>query len=222
MRTSSVDSFEEDSMGGKSSSLKRGTGVTVVAIALAMLTMISIASAQVRRLVPEESPSGPFYARLERGMVLQTADWVAIAFYREPTCVRPQFNLLNFFDFANIPAIFACPLTVHGFELWRDPASDPAPRQGKFQGNGAVPIWFVSAADFQAALPGITLTELLAMPSLMQGVATNFEETLHPLGGATQSMLQIVASGSLPDGRTFQFVAVEASGTLRHVRIEFQ
>jgi hypothetical protein len=42
--------------------------------------------------------------------------------------VRSPFNPLNFFDFTNIPAIFSCPLTVHGFEIWSDPLADPAPR----------------------------------------------------------------------------------------------
>ena len=111
---------------------------------------------------------------------------------------------------------------MNGFEIWNDPASDPGPRQGKFQGNGAVPVWFVSVSDFQAALPGLTITELLAMPSLMQGVATSFEETLHPTGVAKKGMLQIVSSGYLPDGRTFQFEAVEAADELRQVRIVFR
>jgi hypothetical protein len=190
--------------------------------ALAMLVAAPSADAQVRRSVPEDSLGGPFYARVERGVVLEDDGWVAIAFYRDPACVRPNFNLLNFFDGANIPAIFFCPLTVHGFEIWSDPEVDLGPRQSRLQGNGAVPIWFVSATDFHAALPGITLTELLAMPSLMQGVATQFEETLHPLGAAEQNSLQIVASGDLPDGRTFQFQAVEAAGELRYVRIEFK
>jgi hypothetical protein len=68
----------------------------------------------------------------------------------------------------------------------------------------------------------VTLNELLAMPSLMQGVATTFTETLHPEGVAQQSMLQIVATGYLPDGRTFQFMAVEAAGELREVIIRFR
>ena len=191
-------------------------------VTLAALAASSSANAQVRRLVPEDSLSGPFYARLERGVVLEDDGWVAIPFYRDPACVRPNFNLLNFFDGANIPAIFFCPLTVHGFEIWSDPAVDLAPRQSRLEGNGAVPIWFVSAADFQSKLPGITLTELLAMPSLIQGVATHFEETLHPVGGAQQTTLQIVASGDLPDGRTFQLMAVEAGSDLRHVRIVFR
>lgn len=193
----------------------------VLALAVVVLTAASV-DAQVRLKVPEESPSGPFYARIERGLALEAGGLVAIAFYRDPTCVRSGFNLLNFFDFANIPAIFACPLTVSGFEIWSDPATDPGPRQSKLRGNGAVPIWFVSSQDFRAALPGLTLLELQAMPSLIEGVATEFEETLHPMDIAQQSMLQIVASGDLPDGRTFRLIAVEAAGELRHVSIEFR
>jgi hypothetical protein len=180
------------------------------------------ASGQARLRVPEQSSSGPFYARMERGFVHQTDQWVAIAFYRDPECVRLGFNLLNFFDFANIPAIFGCPLTVHGFEVWDDPATDLAPRQSRLQGNGAVPVWFVSVNDFQKALPGLTMAELIAMPSLMQGVASKFQETLHPAGGANRSMIRIVASGQVPDGRTFHYVAVEANGVMRHVAIEFK
>jgi hypothetical protein len=189
---------------------------------IAALAFSGPAEGQVRLVVPEESAGGPYYARVERGVVLEAHGWVAIAFYRDPACVRSNFNLLNFMDFANIPSIFSCSLTVNGFELWDDPATDAAPRQSKLRGNGSVPIWFVSDVDFRAALPGITLTELLAMPSLMQGVATQFEETLHPLGGAQQNSLQIAASGDLPDGRTFQFLAVEAAGELRHVEIAFR
>jgi len=137
--------------------------------------------------------------------------------------VRAGFNLLNFFDFANIPAIFDCPLTVHGFELWKNgPQTDPAPMESKLRGNGAVPVWFVSLSDFDQALPGITKTELLGMPSLMQGSATFFDETLRPTGGADHPLLHIAADGTLPDGRSFQYEAVEADGILRQVRIEFR
>lgn len=208
-------------MSGEHAPVGRGAKVAGSLMLFGLLTATSPAVGQVLLRVPEDSLSGPFYARIERGVVLRTDDWVAIAFYREPACVRTSFNLLNFFDFANIPAIFSCPLTVSGFELWDDPAG-AAPKQSKLRGNGAVPVWFISVADYQAALPGLTITELLAMPSLMQGVATDFEETLHPLEGARRTMLQIVASGDLPDGRTFRFAAVEAGGDLRHVWIDFR
>ena len=202
--------------------LTKGRNAAVAFLVIAFLAVGSAADAQVRLLVPEESPSGPFYARIERGVVLQDDGWIAIAFYREPACVRDNFNLLNFFDFANIPAIFSCPLTVSGFEIWRDPSSDAGPRQSKLRGNGGVPIWFVTAAEFSAALPGITMAELRAMPSLMEGIATDFEETLHPLGAAQQAVLEIVARGNLPDGRRFHLAAAEAAGELRFVGIEFR
>lgn len=209
-------------MAGERRSVRRRTAAAALSLLFALVATTPRVDGQVRLLVPEQSPSGPFYARIERGLVLQTDEWVAIAFYRDPACVPASFNLLNFFDLVSIPAIFFCPLTVHGFEVWSDPATDAGPRQSKLRGNGAVPVWFVSVEDYQAALPGLTMTELLSMPSLMQGVATDYEETLHPLGIAQQSMLQIVATGDLPDGRTFQFVAVEAAAELRHIRIEFR
>ena len=201
---------------------RKATVLAVLTLALAGLAPASTAEGQVRRTVPEQSQSGPFYARIERGAVLQTDEWVAIPFYRDPACVRPGFNLLNFFDFANIPAIFGCSLTVHGFELWDDPTSDSGPKLGKLEGNGSVPVWFVSVEDFYAALPGVTMDELRAMPSLIQGVASHFEETLRPMGSAQQTGLEIVASGVVPDGRTFHLVAIEAVGTLRHVSIAFR
>jgi hypothetical protein len=183
----------------------------------------AVVSADIRLLVPEQSQSGPFYARLERGLIHRTDEWVAIPFYRSPSCVPAGFNLLNFFDFSNIPAIFACPLTVHGFEIWKNgPQTDQGPVQSKLRGNGAVPVWFVSVQDFSSALPGITKAELANMPSLLEGSASFFEETLHPEGAAQQTMLAIVAQGLLPDGRSFRYEAIEAGGNLRHVRIEFR
>ncbi|HET7204128.1 MAG TPA: hypothetical protein VFI92_12255 [Steroidobacteraceae bacterium] len=192
---------------------------------LVFLTAVCTGPTQAieRYLVPDESSSGPFYARIEHGFVHMTDHWVAVAFYRQPACVRPSFNLLNFFDFANIPAIFGCPLTVSGFEIWKSGvATDPAPMQSKLQGNGAVPVWFVSVADFSAALPGLTLTELSAMPSLTRGYAVFFEETLHPAGAARQTMLHISARGWLEDGRSFFYEATEAGGEMKSVRIDFR
>lgn len=192
------------------------------ALSFALVAAGGFVRPQVRLLVPDDSPSGPFYARLERGFVHATDEWVAVAFYRDPSCVRANFNLLNFFDFGNIPGIFGCPLTVDGFEIWENgPQVDPGPTHSRLGGDN-VPIWFVSVDDFNLALPGITITELLAMPSLLQGTATFFDETLMPAGIAQQSVLRITSSGTLPDGRSFQYVAAEGAGVLRMVRIEFK
>ena len=197
---------------------------TIAASAALMATVgAGVVAASVRLLVPEESASGPFYARIEQGLIPRTDQWVAIAFYRDPSCVPPSFNLLNFFDLGNIPGVFSCPLTVHGFEIWRNgPETDAGPIQSRLRGNGAVPVWFVSVDDLTQALPGLTKAELLAMPSLIQGSASFFEETLHPEGAAQQSKLRLVAHGILPDGRAFQYEVIEAAGVLRTVRIDFQ
>jgi hypothetical protein len=178
-----------------------------------------------RYVVPDQSASGPFYARLERGFVHMTDRWVAVAFYRDPACVRANFNLLNFFDFANIPAIFGCTLTVHGMEIWKNGvASDSGPMQSKLFGDGAVPVWFVSVPDFNAAAADnrVTIVELAGLPSLKKGYATYYEETLHPAGSATQTMLHISSYGWLEEGTAFQYEATEAGGRLTTVRIRLE
>jgi hypothetical protein len=188
------------------------------AAVLAAALLAPPAGAVDRVLVPQDSPGGPFYARIEQGLVHMTDDWVAVAFYRDPDCVDPGFDLLAFFDFDRIPEIFDCALTVHGFELWD---GGQAPRQSRLFGNGAVPVWFFSVTDYEAALPGLTLDEIQAMPSLVRGSAQAFEETLHPVGGARQTMLQLSAKGWLEDGRGFRYRAAEAGGTIRQVQIDF-
>ena len=203
-------------------------GAALLAISLCAAAPVS---GQVRLTVPDQSPLGPFYARLSSEFVPHTDEWVAIAFYREPVCTRPDFNLMDFFDIANVPMIFGCPLTVHGFVLHDDPLSQ-VPKHSRLEGNGAVPVWFVSVEDFNGALPAVTRTKLLAMPSLVQGVATLFEETLHPFPAAKQHQLRLVAHGVLSDGRSFQYHALwtwrnwvspaEPSLGQQQVRIEFR
>jgi hypothetical protein len=71
-----------------------------------LLFFVAALAANERVIVAGDLNGGPFYARLERGLVPATDEWAAIAFYRKPACVRPNFNVLKLFDFASIPAIF--------------------------------------------------------------------------------------------------------------------
>ena len=194
-------------------------------LVLMMLTVMAVSYGSIRTLVPEEDPGGPFYARIEFGLVHHTDEWAAIAFYRDPSCVPTNFNLLRLFD-PNVPRALGCALTVQGFEVWKNapPPVDMAPIQSKLQGLGAVPVWFVSWPELQTAMADgvLTKSELFGMSSLRVGTATYFKETLHPFGGAQQSSLEIVAQGTLPDGRAFLYQAAEAAGELREVRIEFK
>ena len=80
---------------------------------------------------------------------------------------------------------------------------DPAPRQGRQRGLGAVPIWFVRTEDYVAARQDgvVRIGELEALDPLM-GVAHRFTETLHP-EGANNIVLVVNATGTLEDGRSF-------------------
>ena len=114
-----------------------------------------------------------------------------------------------------------------------EPRSTPDPALAvQLHGLGAVPIWFVSWPDLQAGVADgvLTVSELLSMPSLLIGSASFFKETQHPGDdrpqGASNGKIEITASGTLTDGRSFFFqmreMGVQTVSVLRHVRIEFE
>lgn len=151
-------------------------------------------------------PNAPFYARIGPGPnAIHDENWAAIPFYTTPDCVPADFNLLNFFD---IPRAFGCPLNVKGISIWKNgpPPVDLAPIQNILQGTGAVHIWFVRWNELQAAFAdgGLTMPELRAIPSLRQGLATFYHETLHPPEAAQVGRDVISAHGTLRDGGVFQ------------------
>jgi hypothetical protein len=166
-------------------------------------------------------PSGvPAYARIERApydrlpLVHHDKDWAAIPFYRAPACIPAAFNLLEFFD---PPTAFNCPMTVEGFEIWKNGpwAGDLSPIQVVSHGAGNVPVWFVRWEVLRAALQddSLTIGELRGLNPL-KGTASYFKETLHPGegpsgGSAKNTKTQIVARGLLEDGRTFDFQSEE-------------
>lgn len=210
----------------------RLAGLMLATALLVGLLPADVAHAAVRLEVPEESPGGPFYARAGgASLPPHTEEWAAIVFYRDPSCIPLGFNLLNFFD--QPPRPFGCPLTVEGFEVWRNgPGQDLAPMQSELRDAGLVPVWFVSWPELQAAAAGgLTITELAALPSLITGYADQFKETLHPTqAGRNTAQHQMTASGTLSDGRSFrlQFTAVANPGnpvgpeSVKHVAIEFR
>jgi hypothetical protein len=182
------------------------------------------AAAQVNVQVPAEAPGVPAYTRtdLMTGQFLfHTEEWAAIVFYREPSCVPDDFNLLAFYDFTLVgdpPLLrpFLCPMTVSGREIWQNgPPVDLGPRQSNLNGV-KVPVWFVSWPDLQLAIADgvLTMAELESLNPL-RGVAATFHETLHPAGVANRAVLTITASGLLPDGRSFQYHFTAASNQPR-------
>lgn len=221
-----MDSSVPEVTGQRERSRRRALALAPILVSvLAVFVGAGTAQAAVRQTIPEEQPGPPFYARII-SQVPGTEDQSAVVFYRDPACIPPDFNLLQFFD---IPRAFGCPLTVEGFVIWKNgpPPVDFAPIQQQLFGLGAVPVWFVSTADLNAATADdvLTIGELAALPSLVVGTASFFHETLHPTEGARVPMIEMNARGTLSDGRTFQLQGVCAADPecrKGHVRFKFR
>jgi hypothetical protein len=188
-----------------------------------VLFMAGVVQAQAPERFTMTSNDLPFYARIERGLILTDGEWAAIAYYRPPECIRSDFNLLDFFD---APAAFGCNAAepyLDGFGIFMNgPFEGPIQSRLQTVPGRIMPVWFVKWSELEAAIADdeLYIGELAALPSLLRGGATFYSETLHPLQVAQQPKITIVAFGYLEDGREFVY---EASGTrtLRHVRIVF-
>lgn len=193
---------------------------TTIPVILTALAVAAMANVVLFFPGPPGEPSGvPAYARIERApdglpLVHHDKEWAAIYFFRDPVCLlndtrTPPFNLLDFFD---APAVFNCPMTVEGFEIWKNGpwAGDVSPIQTMSHGAGKVPVWFVRWEVLRGALGDNSLTmSELNMLNPLKGTASFFKETLHPLDGAQHTMTQVVARGLLEDGRTFDLQSEE-------------
>ncbi len=198
--------------------LRRGV-LTILVIAGLLLVATPITLATVRL---EGGGDVPFYARLVRGEVYHIDDWAAIVFYRPPTCIPANFNLLDFFD---IPGAFDCnPPTTDGFAIWKHwPDVDSAPLLSELHGLGAVPVWFVSWPALQPAIADdvLTIGELEALQPL-KGSASFYHEELRPTGVVNVSTIEFTASGMLGDGRSFRVEASSAGFSTTTAYLNFK
>jgi hypothetical protein len=204
-----------------------------LAVPATVMCLETFTHASVRLWIPLQDPGPPFYASIARppgGQIFQDGEWAAIPFLRATDCVLPDSNLLDGFDLR----AFRCPLTVHGFDIYKNgpPPIDPVPVYALLMGDGAVPIWFVRWSELQAAIADgeLSIGELASLPSLLIGSASFFEY-VNQIGvlrrqGPGNGKIEIASSGTLNDGREFQFsvreAGVEQISTLRHIRIEFR
>jgi len=207
-----------------------------VSIALACVSLLAtVLLANVVLFFPP-GPGVPYYAFIQGepgALVLHDDAWAAIPFWRSPSCVPRDFNLLAFFDF---PRAFDCALTVEGFEIWKQgPETDGGPIHVQTHGKGTVPIWFVPWPTLQGALADnvLTMVELEGLPGLLKGTASYYKDTAWPGegkaglpcnagAGCPKSHTEVSAHGSLEDGRSFQFQAEENDWTLRRIEIRFK
>jgi len=145
-------------------------------VTLVVLTLSTVAQAQIHLEVPEDRQP-PIYANFNREFMPHTEEWAVVIFYRNTDCVPADFNLLDFID--PPPRPFLCALQIEGHSNWRS-LDDPAPADSHLQGTGAVPLWFVSWPELQAAVADddLTITELAALPSLLVGSASFYHDSI--------------------------------------------
>ena len=155
------------------------TAIGALTVALCIAFVNISAQGPIIQTIPSPGvPGPPFYANLSADFMANDGKMVGIAFYREPSCVPINFNLLVQF---NPPAAFGCTLTIEGKRWSRNPATDPFPFQIRYVGLGAVPIYFVRTDELAAAVGDgvLTITELQALPSLVVGIADDFHQVIH-------------------------------------------
>lgn len=205
--------------------MMKGRLLKLLPVLILLLVMAPAVLAAVRI---DSDGQVPFYARTARGDSIDDGETAVIIFYRPPSCIPAQFNLLDFFDFPGAagPGAFGCnPPTTDSIEFWRNgPDVDFAPVSAKLRGLGAVPMWFVSLAEIEAARADdvMTIGELEALPSLRKGSATYYREILRPSGSPSQrpNGIRVSARGEMEDGSDFR-VLVALIGDMNRVRFRF-
>ena len=182
------------------------------------LRKLESSSAHIKIPFPSaEDPGPPLYMRLASMLnQIYTVDgWVVIAFYREPGCINEDFNLLQLFD---VPAAFSCNLLTSGFVIKeKDAGPEVFPIIAQSTGN-AVPFWFINQTDFETlASDGVVTIEELRHSDHLEGIATEFNETLKP--NFDNHLVQIQAEGSLSDGRSFKYKLSHVGDQTQNIRL---
>ena len=181
------------------------TALGALALASRVALVTITAQGPIIQTIPSPGvPGPPFYSNLAEGFLPNDGKMVGIAFYREPSCIPINFNLLVQF---NPPAAFGCTLTIEGKRWLRNPATDPFPFQIRYSGLGAVPIYFVRTDELAVAAGDgvLTITELQALPSLVVGIADDFHQVIH---NSNQ------APGALKQGHNKGHEELDATGTI--------
>ena len=154
--------------------------------------------------------------------VIHDGEWAAIPFYRPPECVPLGFNLLDWFD--GSMAAIDCPFLLEGFGIW--PGTEPTglPKATQLRGRGAVPVWFVKTVDLAEAMSDgeLTILELASLRFAAQLGQRAYMRNGHWDGPHPNSHSTIVASGTLEDGRSFRFYAIEIGLEWNEVQIVFK
>jgi hypothetical protein len=186
---------------------------------LVIAGMLLVPSTSALANIRIEGGNVPFYARFALDEFYYDEGLVVIVFYRPPTCIPADFNLLDFYD---APRAFDCsPQTTEGFEIWENgPDIDPEPRLTELHGLGAVPVWFASLPELQAEMADgiVTIGDLTALNPMI-GSASIFHETLRFGKPIPRGTLEINAKGELSNGQIFYLHVINVDWTKINTRI---
>lgn len=158
--------------------------------------------------VPEESPGAPWYADISREFIPTDGKWVSIVFWREPTSVPEDFNLLDWLD---IPRVFSAPLLLEGKEWWT--SDSPPPIRIRMANIDIVPVYFVrlEELEYEIADDVLTLAELEAFSSLRVGYADHVRYDIRSgYRAGRNDGAMYTASGIVEDGGRFHVRLFEA------------
>ncbi|MDZ7757758.1 hypothetical protein [Rhodohalobacter sp.] len=172
-------------------------------------------------LFPDEDPGIPIYARV--GPILNqffvTDGHLVIPFYRDPECIRDDFNFLSYYD---PPVAFGCELTVEGkFVIESDAEQGTFPIMAHTEGT-QVPVWIVDWAGFQALLEteSVTIPDIEALNPI-KGVAQQYEEYLSPRMNEHEVIIE--AEGTIPGtDQQFTFSLTHRGDQIERISLDIQ
>lgn len=172
-------------------------------------------------LFPDDDSGIPIYARV--GPILNqffvTDGLLVIPFYRDPECIRNDFNFLTYYD---PPAAFGCDLTVQGkFVIEADAEQGTFPIMAHTEGT-QVPVWIVNWAEFQALMENesVTLPEIEALNPI-KGTAQQYDEYLSPRMNEHEVIIE--ASGTIPaNGQKFNFVLTHRGDQIENILLDIE
>jgi hypothetical protein len=170
---------------------------------------------------PEDDPGIPIYARV--GPILNqffvTNGYLVIPFYRDPECIRDNFNLLNYYD---PPAAFGCELIVKGkFVIETDAKEGAFPIMAHIEGI-QMAVWIVGWPDFQGLMESgpVTIADLEAL-NPMKGLSLQYEEYLSP---RLQEHEVIIEAGGIIEatGEEFTFSLTHRGDQIERISLDIK
>lgn len=170
---------------------------------------------------PDEDAGIPVYARV--GPILNqyfvTEGRLVIPFYRDPDCIRDDFNFLTYYD---PPTAFGCDLTVKGsFVIEKEAGEGEFPIMAHTMGT-RVPIWIVDWAEFQRLMEkeSVTLPEIEAL-NPVKGIAQRYEEYLSPRMNEHEVIIEAMGTITGTD-QQFTFVLTHRADQIETISLDYE